>query len=59
MLPEYADYCYGEGNMHDTVMLQREHGVNLAGAGAGEQLGDKLHLAVIFIPAQQAEQHDG
>ncbi len=21
MLPEYADYCYGEGNMHDTVML--------------------------------------
>jgi len=21
MLPEYALYCYGEGNMHDTVML--------------------------------------
>lgn len=21
MLPEYAHYCYGEGNMHDTVML--------------------------------------
>ncbi len=21
MLPEYADYCYGEGNMHDTVRL--------------------------------------
>ena len=21
MLPEYADYCFGEGNMHDTVML--------------------------------------
>ena len=21
MLPEYADYCYGEGNMRDTVML--------------------------------------
>ena len=21
MLPEYADYCYGEGHMHDTVML--------------------------------------
>jgi len=21
MLPEYADHCYGEGNMHDTIML--------------------------------------
>ena len=21
MLPEYADYCYGEGGMHDTAML--------------------------------------
>ncbi|MCE1813653.1 3,4-dihydroxyphenylacetate 2,3-dioxygenase, partial [Enterobacter hormaechei] len=21
MLPEYAQYCRGEGNMHDTVML--------------------------------------
>jgi len=21
MLPEYADYCKGEGNMHDTAML--------------------------------------
>lgn len=21
MLPEYAQYCFGEGNMHDTVML--------------------------------------
>ncbi|MNE93590.1 3,4-dihydroxyphenylacetate 2,3-dioxygenase [compost metagenome] len=21
MLPEYADYCFGEGGMHDTAML--------------------------------------
>jgi 3,4-dihydroxyphenylacetate 2,3-dioxygenase len=21
MLPEYAEYCYGEGKMHDTAML--------------------------------------
>ena len=26
MLPEYADYCYGEDNKHDTVMLLSQLG---------------------------------
>ncbi len=36
---------------------QGENGVNLAGAGAGEQLGEKLHLAVVFVPAEHPQQH--
>lgn len=38
-------------------MRAGENGVDLAGAGAGEQLGEKLHLAVVFVPAEHAQQH--
>ena len=41
MLPEYADYCYGEGNMHDTVML-----LGLLGWDKYDGKGGVYHRAV-------------
>ncbi|WP_136658533.1 3,4-dihydroxyphenylacetate 2,3-dioxygenase [Nitratireductor sp. XY-223] len=39
MLPEYADYCCGEGSMHDTVMLFAALGWDQY-AGKGELIGE-------------------
>ncbi|ABX21780.1 hypothetical protein SARI_01897 [Salmonella enterica subsp. arizonae serovar 62:z4,z23:-] len=40
-----------------SLRRQWENGVNLPGPGAGEQVGDKFYLAVVFVPAQHSQQH--